>query len=271
MHSLDVSSQRVLALCEGELRSLELPGADLPVFERGPVWGDASLPLTPAYWAAQSWMWQIDAPDHFRLGRSLAEELLACMLGGYGIPAEVGLAAYDRLRAELLQCGSLADAARVEQLLTAPLDVNGRSVLYRFARQKADYVAAAFARLPEIEDDLDDRGLRDRLTGLRGVGPKTASWVVRNLRASDCVAILDVHILRIGRGLGIFAPGLAVERHYSALEEAFLGFADAIGARASILDSVMWMTVRQLPAGPSARSARTATRRPSAPQPQLAF
>lgn len=269
MHSLCSSSQCVLALCEGQLRRLELPGAGAHVFAKGPVWGDASVPLTPAYWAAQSWMWEIGAPDHFRLGRTLAEELLACMLGGFGIPAEVGLAAYDRLRAEMLQGGSLADADRVERLLTAPLELHGRSVRYRFARQKAGYVAAAFAQLSEVDEDVDDRGLRDMLTRLRGVGPKTASWVVRNLRASDRVAILDVHILRLGRGLGIFAPEMAVERHYATLEEAFLRFAGAIGARASILDSVMWMTVRQLPARPRIGAARpTATR---LAQRQLAF
>lgn len=242
-----------MALDGSELRSLELPGSRVSVFAGGPLWGDASVPLTPAYWAAQSWMWEIDAPDHYRLGRSLAEELLACMLGGYGIPAEVGLAAYDRLRTEMVRGDSLADVGKVECLLSAPLTIGERSVRYRFARQKAAYVASAFAELPNVDPDLEDLKLRDRLTGLRGVGPKTASWVVRNLRASDRVAILDVHILRLGRGLGIFEPHMKVERHYPALEAAYLAFAAAIGARASILDSVMWMTVRQLPARPKIR------------------
>ncbi|PZO78330.1 MAG: hypothetical protein DI632_06645 [Sphingomonas hengshuiensis] len=31
------------------------------------------------------------------------------------------------------------------------------------------------------------------------------------------------------------------------MERAYLAFCRAIGARASILDSVMWMTMRQLP------------------------
>lgn len=211
-------------------------------------WGDANRPMTPAYWAAQSWMWTLDAPHHYRLGSSLEEELLACMLGGYGIPAEVGLAAYDRLRRSMhASPDALADDKAVLEALSAPFRVGERTVRYRFARQKAGYVSAAFRELPDVDRSLDDVALRDELTRLRGVGRKTASWVVRNLRRSDKVAILDVHILRAGRSLGIFDPGLTVERHYLALEAAYLRFAASIGTAASILDSVMWNTMRQLP------------------------
>lgn len=210
------------------------------------TWGDADEPMTPAYWAAQTWMWQCDAPQHYKLGRSLAEELLACMLGGYGIPAEVGLAAYRRLRDHHRSGGGLTDRGQVEDLLWTPLDVGGRPVRYRFAKQKAAYVAGAFREMDAIDETLGDVALRDRLVAIRGIGPKTASWVVRNLRASDGVAILDVHILRAGRHLGIFREGRTVERHYAELEAAYLNFAAAIGTRASILDSVMWMTMRQL-------------------------
>lgn len=202
--------------------------------------------MTPAYWAAQSWMWSLDEPEHFRLGRTLAEEMLACILGGYGIPAEVGLAAYDRLRPELNRPAVLADAERVYKLLVEPLAVGDRRVRYRFARQKAGYVAAVCRELPQIDDALPDRMLRDRLMRLRGIGPKTASWVVRNWRASDEVAILDIHILRAGHQLGIFKPDWRVERHYDLLENAYLEFARALDVKASILDSVMWMTMRQL-------------------------
>jgi hypothetical protein len=66
---------------------------------KGLVWGFAEEIGSPAYWAAQAWMWEVEAPAHYKLGRSLEEELMACLLGGYGIPAEVGLAAYERLRA----------------------------------------------------------------------------------------------------------------------------------------------------------------------------
>lgn len=246
MHSHRAANQQILALRDGQLTTLDLPSPSAQLGMFGLSWGDADEPLTPAYWAAQTWMWQIDAPHHYKLGRSLAEELLACMLGGYGIPAEVGLAAYQRLREHHLSGRELTDQRQVEELLAEPLEVGGRRVRYRFARQKALYVTGAFRELGAIDEGLDDIPLRDRLMAIRGIGPKTASWVVRNLRASDGVAILDIHILRAGRHLGIFEEGRTVERHYAELEAAYLAFASAIGTRASILDSVMWMTMRQL-------------------------
>lgn len=221
--------------------------------------------MTPAYWAAQSWMWALEEPEHFRLGRSLAEELIACILGGYGIPAEVGLAAYDRLRPQLSDPAALIDERRVHELLLEPLAVGNRQVRYRFARQKAAYVAAVCRELPDIDDALPDRLLRDRLMRLRGFGPKTASWVVRNWRASDEVAILDIHIVRAGIELGIFRSDWRVERHYDVLENAYLEFAEALGVKASILDSVMWMTMRQLP---RARPTRAHQARQGGPKPR---
>ncbi|MBQ1500343.1 MAG: hypothetical protein IIZ38_18705 [Sphingomonas sp.] len=191
-------------------------------------------------------MWEIEEPDHYRLGRSLREEVLACILGGYGIPAEVGLAAYGRLRA--VPAEELYSQATVEALLSKPLTVAGRSVRYRFAGQKARHVSASMAALNAINEEAPDRDLRNALVALPGIGPKTASWVVRNWRSSDHVSILDVHIIRACRALGLFQQSWRVERHYTLMEDAYLTFAQAVGARASILDSVMWMTMRQLPA-----------------------
>jgi len=190
-------------------------------------------------------MWQLEEPDHYRLGGSLREEVLACILGGYGIPAEVGLAAYAKLKE--LPAAGLHDEDVVRAILAAPLLVNGRSVRYRFVEQKARYIAAAMAALNQIDHEAPDRDLRDALIGLPGIGPKTASWIVRNWRGSDQVSILDVHILRACRALGILNPTWRVERNYALMEEAYLAFASAIGARASILDSVIWMTMRRLP------------------------
>lgn len=239
--------QTVIHISGEQILQLLLPPPGARVVD-GIHWGRHDELCSPAYWAAQSWMWQIEEPEHFRLGRTLAEELLACMLGGYGIPAEVGLAAYDRLRPFAINpSGPLCNEAFVHDALMQPLRVRGREVRYRFVNQKARLLSAAFRCFDPAAASLPDRRLRDRLQELPGVGPKTASWVVRNLRGSDEVAILDVHLLRAGRMLGIFETALTVERHYPCLENAFLHFATAIGARPSILDSVMWMTMRRLP------------------------
>jgi len=237
--------QQVLHLSGDRVQARMLPDPQTPLL--GMLeWGRFDELLTPAYWAAQSWMWELDEPEHFRLGRGIEDELLACLLGGYGIPAEVGLAAYDRLR-PFVGTERLMSVDWLRDMLAEPLEVSGRSVRYRFANQKARYIAGAFSRLSRDWDGLDDRSLRNALVELPGVGPKTASWVVRNARSSDQVAILDVHILWAGRTLGIFPERWQVDGRYAALEERFLGFADAIDTKASILDSVMWMTVRRLP------------------------
>ena len=242
--------QRVAALTGAGLVERKFPSPDSPVGDTHLLWGAAEEICSPAYWAAQAWMWEIDDPHHYRLGETFEEEVLACLLGGYGIPAEVGLAAYERLRTELQRCPlALTDSDHVYQLLREPLNVRGRLVRYRFARQKATYLAGTMSALSYVDTQADDRRLRDQLTELPGIGPKTASWIVRNLRGSDDVSILDVHVLRAGRILGIFPGRWTVHRHYRPLEDAYLTFARAIGVRASILDSVMWMTMRRLPAG----------------------
>lgn len=250
MHYEPLSSiQTVFARSATGYIGRQLPPADQPLAIDGLLWGLAEEICSPAYWAAQAWMWEVEAPDHYKLGRSLNEELIACLLGGYGIPAEVGLAAYERLRVvNAEEPAALRNEEVVLALLEEPLDVEGRSVRYRFAKQKAGYLAGSMRQLPQVDQEASDRDLRDALTALPGIGPKTASWIVRNWRDSDCVSILDIHILRAGRILQIFPESWSVERHYLQLEAAFLRFADAISVKASILDSVMWMNMRQLPA-----------------------
>lgn len=237
--------QRVATHHKGDLVHLVLPAAAMKVSGHDIRWGLVEEIGSPAYWTAQAWMWGLEEPNHYRLGRTLRDEVLACLLGGYGIPAEIGLAAYERVRGA--PEADLKDEALVRAMLIEPLSVNGRSVRYRFAAQKARYVALAMQALPGLNDSIADRDLRDALVKLPGIGLKTASWVVRNWRGSDAVSILDVHIIRACRALRIFDSSWRAERHYLAMENAYLKFANAVGARASILDSVIWMIMRQLP------------------------
>ena len=123
------STQRVFARTPLGLVSHDVPPAHERIVGSNLLWGLAEAICTPAYWACQAWMWETEAPDHYRLGATLDEELLACLLGGYGIPAEVGLAAYERLRAEAgTDHFSLDDPDRVFALLAEPLNVGGRPV-----------------------------------------------------------------------------------------------------------------------------------------------
>lgn len=213
-------------------------------------WGSIETFPTPAYWAYQVFARRLTHTQvQSKLGTTFKEEVAACLLGGHGIPASVGLAAFRHLKA-----AGLLEASPSQQDLLAylsqPIDVDGRHIHYRFARQKAKYLSAALVALQHHSiDGVSGRNLRNWLIGLPGIGMKTASWIVRNWLDSDEVAILDIHVLRAGTIAGFFDRALTVERHYQELEDQFLNFSEALGVRPSELDAVIW---REMASSPSA-------------------
>jgi thermostable 8-oxoguanine DNA glycosylase len=187
-------------------------------------------------------------PPNFRLGQSLAEEVGACLLGGHGIPGEIGVAAFRHLKAQGAFGAAAVDAQTLAGWLHEPLLVAGRTVRYRFANQKAKFLAAALARLQnECPPVHSGRAFRDWLLCIPGVGLKTASWVARNWLQADDVAILDVHLLRVGVAIGLFPAEMSVERHYLELESRFLCFSAALGIKPSELDAVIWHEMARSP------------------------
>jgi len=225
----------------------ELPAPNTQLLP-GLKWGALDAFPTPAYWAYQVLARRVLAgPPQHRLGQTLAEEVVACLLGGHGVSAELGLAAFRRLRSD----GLLRQTPSVEVLqdvLRQPLAVDGREIRYRFASRKATFIAAALRTLAEVAPPEDEgRRLRDWLLHLDGIGYKTASWVARNWLGADDVAILDVHLMRAG-SLGGFLDGtLDLSRHYLTLEKQFLRFSEAIGVRPSELDAVIWQEMKASP------------------------
>lgn len=233
------------AIIGGAPRQRLLPEATDYVLP-GVVWGAFDELLTPAFWLGQAWQHQVLGTfSDLRLGRSLAEELAACLLGGFGMPAELGLAAYRRLRDRGL-LNDRPSAGELERSLSEPFVLDGRSRRYRFPRQRATFLAGCLANLDGFLEPEDDGELRDHLTAMRGIGPKTASWIVRNYRASNAVAIIDVHILRACRHMGLFPPGWLPSKHYRQLECRFLEFAAALQTPASLLDGLIWHYMRCL-------------------------
>lgn len=239
--------QQVIASLSGQFHFLDLPDPDEWIMP-GVQWGRCEHPLTPAFWVSQAWMSEDVERGGFRLGRSLAEEVVACLLGGHGAPAEIGLAAFRRVCKELRRNDSDTLPAHVlEKILLEPLTLNGRLVRYRFARQRAKYLAGALEGLRYIDEAMfDDVALREALCRLPGIGPKTASWIVRNRRASDQVAILDVHIVRACGLMGLFPEKANPAQHYRDLEQRFLAFCSRTNTRASVLDAVIWGTMRNI-------------------------
>lgn len=217
----------------------------------GVRWGRAEWVPSVAYWAFMVGRAE-EARDGY-VGReaSLQSELGFCLLGGYGITAEMNHAAHARLsRAGILDPGRRPSAGEIESLLRAPLEVGGRLARYRFPCQRAGRLAAALAR---IEDDFppvhDALAFRRHLMGIPGIGPKTASWVTRNWLGSDEVAILDIHVLRAGLLIGLFDRTQRLPRDYEAMERRFIQLCAILGAKPSLLDAVMWRSMRTLGRG----------------------
>lgn len=222
--------------------NIELPKPDDEVIP-GVLWGAVEAFPSPAYWAYQVHARRLhgDRID-YKLGMTLKEEVGACLLGGHGIPSSIGLAAFQQVKDR----GAFGDEPPPEDMLLEwlkePMNIDGRMVRYRFAKQKARYLSAALQKLStEYPPQGSGRGLRDWLLDVPGIGYKTASWVARNWLDADDVAILDIHILRAGQ-LGKFLDSnLTVERNYLQLEDQFIRFSKGLGVRASELDALIWL------------------------------
>ena len=232
---------------------IELPDPHQEVIP-GVEWGRIEEFPMPAYWFYQVLAQRLAGhPPEYKVGASLSEEVGACLLSGYGIPANIAIGAFEHLRDRGAFAATPPDEQRLLAWLKEPIRVGDRSVHYRFAGRKAHYLARALPMLQEAPAELTGRALRTWLTQLPGVGLKTASMIVRNWQRADDVAILDIHLMRVGQVIGLFPMDMTVERHYVELEERFLALSDALGLRAAELDAAIWhdmasspMTVRQM-------------------------
>ena len=207
-------------------------------------WEEAGKRFTKSYWQVQyhlenalSWS--------FRLGSNLMEEVVACLLGGYGLKAELGLLAFHRMKNLRLIHKGVA-LSEVEKAILRPFKVNGKDVHYRFPHQKAKYIYYFLQRT-----DLDDLeklcglDLRNKLMDIKGIGPKTASWIARNYKDCDDVAIVDVHIYRAGRIAGFVDPKWNMRKDYFKIEDSFLDFCHSINASPAKMDSIIWNQMKR--------------------------
>lgn len=219
-------------------RSLVLPGVR---------WGKFQHFLTPAYWKSQCWQSPVDGEPSYRLGETLAEEAAACCLGGHGIPAEIGVAAFRSLRAVGAFAQHDITARQLLDLLSTPIFLGSRRIQYRFPRQKSEYLAPLLQAIHSCPPgENDHRAFRDWFLQFKGVGLKTASWITRNWLGSSQVAIIDIHIQRSCAFCGLYGPELMVERNYLQMEKLFIEFALRLQVPAAQLDTLMWKQARVL-------------------------
>lgn len=212
-------------------------------------WGEPWTLFTPAYWLSQFWMNDLDKVQHspYQARGSLAEEVVFCLLGGFGITAELATAAFEVCCEQRLIKTMESNPEVWSAVLLRPLSFNGKTQHYRYPNQKARFLAAAMRFLKENSlEEASGLTLRDSLLKIQGIGPKTAGWITRNYSDSDEVAILDIHIVRAGVLCGFFGCDERVEKNYFAMETRFIKFSEALGVRPSVLDCLMWDQMRSL-------------------------
>lgn len=222
-----------------------LPPADSEVVH-GVRWGRADMLDTAAYWALRCTIEEQPLHGFTSESGSLIEEIGFCLLGGFGITAELNDAAFRRLKAaNVFDLQAEISEEYIKDLLLEPLSVLGRMQRYRFPNQRASRLSSMRNRL--FGTDLERMPLTWIETALRdvpGIGPKTAAWIIRNHFGSDHVAILDVHVIRACARLRLFPEKITLPRDYGKLQEKFLSFARALNVRPAVLDAVMWSDMR---------------------------
>lgn len=246
MEATVLSPQTILETVNGRTQRLILPNASQEVVQ-GVPWDAAHACFTAAYWATQYWYATMygDYTGH-QWGGDLRDEVVGCLLGGFGITYEVNRAAFERIKG----CGLLnkTDVSEEDVIaaLSKPLLVGKRQVGYRFPRQKGRFVYAALRALnSETPSTEDSDKLRRWLMRLPGIGIKTASWITRNVIPGAQCAVIDVHIFRAGVIMGLFRGDEKLPGDYERLEARFIRFAQAINADVTRLDVLIWCQMRE--------------------------
>ena len=237
--------QYVYKLIDEQKTKLELPDAHEELMP-GVYWGAVDQIFTPAFWAGQYWLSPYLTTGYGqKFGETLKEEVVACLLGGYGVSSEVAFAAFQLLKSEGLFSMPSPSTRDILKILSIPMVINGRQVHYRFPKQKSEYICDFLQSSIELRlFDMSHLQFRSWLLQFKGIGPKIASWITRNWFNSDQVAILDIHIYRAGLLAGIFPENVSVSQYYFKLEDRFLEFASCLGIKPSLLDILIWSQMK---------------------------
>jgi thermostable 8-oxoguanine DNA glycosylase len=216
-----------------------------PALKSTPAWHEAWLKRAVAY--------ERTAPAIASGECALRHELVFCLLGGHGVSFELALSATDVVMGlcpfdSIWSSVELRDAL-AEQLSTPQFDPrrsDGGFRRYRYPNRKAGLLLEArdwVLENGEISQKLAvidcEYKRREWLCDCPGLGPKSASWLLRNTGYAYRLAILDVHILRAMQEVGRL-PEMRLPRDYESVEACFLAWCDELGAPASALDLFLW-------------------------------
>ncbi|OOE36455.1 8-oxoguanine DNA glycosylase [Salinivibrio kushneri] len=236
--------QQIFYWDESKECSLFVPAADNEVMD-GVKWGDCFTLFTPAYWYSQFKMQPHASNQEYRKKSNLVDEVVFCLLGGFGITAEMSSAVFDKCKHFGLLEKMPSDEKEWLKVLGSSFLIDGSTKRYRYPNQKSRYLAGAMQFLKDGPfNNLEGKPLRDELLNVPGVGAKTAGWIVRNHTNTDDVAILDIHIHRAGVIAGFFDKNDDIQSDYYEMEERFLTFCKSLGVKPSLFDYFLWDQMR---------------------------
>lgn len=213
-----------------------------------------AMPAWHAAWLARCADHNFDAlspPTSSECG--LRHELVFCLLGGHGVTFELALSATDVVMGlcpfdSVWSSANLRDAiaAELSKAQFDPRRKDGAFRRYRYPNRKAELLVAArdwvlgqgglSTQLDAVDCEFERR---DWLCQCPGIGPKSASWLLRNTGYARRLAILDVHILRAMADADRLPP-MRLPRDYRPIEAGFVEWCDELEASVSALDLFLW-------------------------------
>jgi N-glycosylase/DNA lyase len=166
-------------------------------------------------------------------------ELVFCILTPMARGAMCSKAVENMTRTGVLFRG---DFAQIAKELTGARFINKKAAYIVEARGKFLHGNPVSLRsiLSEINDGYQ---AREWLVGnVKGIGYKEAGHFVRNIGFNQDLAILDRHILKNLKKLGVIDPfpDSLSRRQYLAIEAKMKEFSEVIGIPMSHLDFVLW-------------------------------
>lgn len=198
-------------------------------------------------------------PERTVDNRQLWWELSVCILSSQ-VPYPLATAAADAIDNNGVlhdkRASVAARTARLQQLLSAPLNVDGQWRAYRFPVARARQLAAAHCVITDTKCQLgelinkfpDATVARDWFVRhVPGVGPKQASMFLRNAGVTYDLAILDRHVLNYMSSLGMYSGdkySISGLTHYRHHEEALKKHAEELDCPVGLLDWAIWIVMR---------------------------
>ena len=191
-------------------------------------------------------------------------ELAACILGSR-VPFELSAEAIRHLR--------LMGLMEIERSLHDPLEFERKSAKalsqrFFYSRERSNWQSYPFpfARATQLRHSLEaiyygGGSIRDILTHCEngekarlkliaiatGIGPKQASLFLRNIGYTDELAILDTHVLRYIKWIGmpVEQPIQVYNiKKYSHVEKLFRSLAQQMGFSVAHYDIAVWVVIR---------------------------